>query len=114
VYKRQDLGLLNEARKHTEKIIDILYKSLEIKTIQKPRTYRNRARKDYLLVAKKRRPTVNQRRKAIKQQLQYIKRNLSHIDELIELGASLSKLNNRQCLSYLFLPPNKSPIFNRF
>jgi hypothetical protein len=60
-----DLGLLNEARKHTEKIIDILYKSLEIKTIQKPRTYRNRARKDYLLVAKKRRPTVNQRRKAI-------------------------------------------------
>ena len=91
-----DLGLLNEARKHTEKIIDILYKSLEIKTRPKPITYINRARKDYLLVAKNRRPTVNERRKAIKQQLQYIKRNLSHIDELIELGASLSKLNNRQ------------------
>jgi hypothetical protein len=91
-----DLGLLNEARKHTEKIIDILYKSLEIKTRTKPRTYRNRARKDYLLVAKNRRPTVNERSKAIKQQLQYIKRNLSHIDQLIELGASLSKLNNRQ------------------
>jgi IS5 family transposase len=57
---------------------------------------RNIARKDYLLVAKKRRPTVKERTKAIKQQLQYIKRNLSHIQQLIELGVSLSELSNRQ------------------
>ena len=67
-----------------------------IKTIQKPRTYRNRARKDYLSVAKKRRPTVKERRKAIKKQLQYIKRNFSHIQQLVELGTALLKLSNRQ------------------
>ena len=91
-----DLGLLNQARKHTETIIDILYKSLEVKTINKPRTYRNIARKNYLLVAKKRKPTLKEKRKAIKVQLQYIKRNLGHIQQLIELGASLENLSNRQ------------------
>lgn len=91
-----DLGLLNQARKQTETIIDILYNSLLVKTIQKPRTYRNIARKNYLLVAKKRKPTVKERRKAIKRQLQYIKRNLSHIQQLMDLGASLDTLSNRQ------------------
>jgi len=52
-----DLGLLNRARVHTEKIIDILYKQIKEKTHKKPRTYRNLARKDYLAVAKQRRPT---------------------------------------------------------
>src|SRR4028118_1584571 len=46
-----DLGLLNKVRVHTEKIIDILYKSLKIKIKKKPRTYRKIARKDYLAVA---------------------------------------------------------------
>lgn len=61
-----DLGLLNGARVHTEKIIDILYKQIPEKKHKKPRTYRNRARKDYLAVAKQRRPTRNKRRQAIK------------------------------------------------
>lgn len=91
-----DLGLLNQVRKHTETIIDILYNSLLLKSIQKPRTYRNIARKNYLSVAKKRKPTIQERRKAIKRQLQYIKRNLVHIQQLMELGASLSHLSNRQ------------------
>ncbi len=63
---------------------------------KKPRTYREKARKDYLEVAKKRRVPQNDRRKAIKKQLQYIKRNLSHIDQLIQAGATLEKLTNRQ------------------
>jgi transposase, IS5 family len=46
-----DLGLLNLARVHTEKIIDILYKSLKGKIPKKPRTYRKIARKDYLGLA---------------------------------------------------------------
>ena len=46
-----DLGLLNRARVHTEKIIDILYQSLKGQIKKKPRTYRNLARKDYLAVA---------------------------------------------------------------
>lgn len=91
-----DLGLLNQARKQTENIIDILYKSLPEKNIQKPRTYRKIARKNYLAVAKKRKPTVKERRKAIKRQLQYIKRNLAHIQQLIELDGSLLNLGNRK------------------
>ena len=91
-----DLGLLNRARVHTEKIIDILYKQIKEKTTKKPRTYRNLARKDYLLIGKQRRPTRNKRRQAIKKQLQYIKRNLAHIEQLIDSGASLEGLNKKQ------------------
>lgn len=43
-----DLGLLNQVREHTEKVIDILYNSVEDKSKKKPKTYRNIARKDYL------------------------------------------------------------------
>jgi IS5 family transposase len=70
-----DLGLLNRARVHTEKLIDILYKPLKGQIPKKPRTYRNIARKDYLLIAKQRRPSRHKKRQAIKKQLQYIKRN---------------------------------------
>lgn len=77
----QDLGILNQARKKTENILDCLYQSLRIKLKKKPRTYRKRARKDYLKVAKKRRCSQKERREAIKKQLQYIKRNLSQMDQ---------------------------------
>ncbi|GAX35128.1 transposase [Nodularia sp. NIES-3585] len=87
---------MNQARKQTETIIDTLYNSLIVKNINKPRTYRTRARKDYLAVAKKRKVNFRERRKAIKKQLQYIKRNLAHIQQLLEEGASLLKLSNRQ------------------
>ncbi len=63
---------------------------------KKPRTYRERARKDYLEIAKKRRVSQKDNRKAIKKQLQYIKRNLSHIEQLIISGASLEKFSKRQ------------------
>jgi hypothetical protein len=97
-----DLGLLNGARVHTEKIIDILYKQIK-KNHKKPRTYRNLARKDYLAVAKKRRHTRNKRRQAIKKQLQYIKRNLAHIEQLIDSGASLEGLNKKQYKTLLVI-----------
>jgi len=91
-----DLKLLNQARVHREKIIDILYEPLKYKILKKPRTYRNIARKDYLEVAKQRRPSRKHKRKAIKKQLQYLKRNLSHISQLIESGASLKSLRKNQ------------------
>ena len=47
-----DLGLLNQARKHTEKIIDLLYEQVKNKLDRKPRTYRKLARRNYLKVAK--------------------------------------------------------------
>jgi hypothetical protein len=51
-----DLGLLNEARKHTEKVIDQLYKTQKGKLKAKPRTDRKKARKDYLAIAKQKSP----------------------------------------------------------
>lgn len=91
-----DLGLLNEARKDSEAILDILYRQVSSQFKTKPRTYRKLARKAYLLVAKNRRPSRKQRRNGIRQQLQYLGRNLGHIDDLIAAGATLSKLSRRQ------------------
>jgi transposase, IS5 family len=61
-----------------------LYRHIKDKTDRKQRTYRNIARKEYLLVAKKRRVSKKQRKKAIKKQLQYIKRNLGIIDKIAD------------------------------
>lgn len=61
-----DLNLLNQGRKFTEKIIDILYKPIKSQFQEKPTTQRQTARKEYLKVAKKRRPTSIEIRKAIK------------------------------------------------
>ncbi|MEG4275857.1 MULTISPECIES: IS5 family transposase, partial [unclassified Microcoleus] len=91
-----DIGLLNQGRVHTEKIIDILYKSLKGQIAKKPRTYRKKARKDYLFIAKQKRISRNKRRQGIKKQLQYIKRNFGHIEQLINSGASLTSLTKKQ------------------
>ena len=54
-----DLGLLNEAREISERLIDELY---DLSTLtKKPRTYRIQARKRYLAVIKKRKATNNER-----------------------------------------------------
>jgi len=90
-----DLGLLNEARKHTEKVIDQLYKTQKGKLKAKPRTYRKKARKDYLAIAKQKKSSRKKCNQAIKKQLQYLKRNLKHIDELVNLGAELTFLTRR-------------------
>ena len=94
------MGLLNQARVKTEKIINILYEPLKEKLGKKPKTYRKLARKNYLQVAKKRRPSRKQRR-AIRKQLQYVKRNLSNIEQLIQAGASLEVLSSSQYKSLL-------------
>jgi len=86
-----DLSLLNEAREKTEAIIDRLYKDQESKT-KKPRTYRRKARKQYLLVAKSRKPKTKQIRKAIGQQLRFIRRNLNHIERM----KATNKLNAQE------------------
>jgi hypothetical protein len=92
-----DLGLLNQAREHTEKIIDALHTQSQSPVKKKPITYRNTARKEYLTVAKNRKPSRKIRRKGIKKQLQYIKRNLAHIDEMGKLQL-LSKSHYKMLL----------------
>jgi transposase, IS5 family len=91
-----DLGLLNQARKQTEKIIDILYDGIDDKPSKKPVTHRVIAKKEYLKVAKKRRSTKKERRKAIKKQLEYIKKNLGQIEQLQLSGASLEWLSDQE------------------
>ncbi len=91
-----DLGILNQTRKQSEKILDSLYQNCQNKLERQPRSYRNKARKDYLKVAKKRRVSRRERTDAIAKQLKYIKRNLSHIDNLINSGAELSSLSPRK------------------
>ena len=77
-----DLDLLNESRKTSEKMIDILYR--ESKWKKKPRDYRRKARKEYLGVVKRRRAGGKVLRRGIKKQLQYLRRNLGHIDKLMD------------------------------
>ena len=77
-----DLGLLNEARIQSERIIDLL-RAHSNQTGRKPRTYRQRARAAYLSVARKRRKSRSQIRRGIKQQLQYLRRNIKTIKRLL-------------------------------
>ncbi len=91
-----DIEILNDARIQTEKIIDILYEQTKDKLDEKPRTYREKAKKEYLGFVKKRRDSRKERRKVIKKQLQYIKRNLAHIEQLVQLGATLESLTKSQ------------------
>ena len=91
-----DLGILNQSRKQGEKLIDYLHQNQKNSLDKKPRTYRKKARKDYLKIAKKRRVSQKERKDAIAKQLQYIKRNLSHIENLVNSGAELSSLSRRQ------------------
>ena len=84
----QDTELLNEAREITEKVIDELHIPGNGK---KPRTYRKKARKQYLQIARSKKRTAKKVRKAIGQQLSYIKRNLKTIENLPLKTDSLSK-----------------------
>lgn len=89
-----DLNLLNEAREKTESIIDAMHVSL-IGHSKKPRTYRRKARKDYLAVTRRKNPGYNKVRQAIGKQLRYLKRNLGHIEEMASSG-QLVHLSQRQ------------------
>nr|CRH06496.1 Transposase [Candidatus Magnetococcus massalia]CRH07375.1 Transposase [Candidatus Magnetococcus massalia] len=80
-----DLGTLNEAREISEALIDRLYPMSGLQ--KKPRTYRQKARQDFLALTKKRNPRRKKLRRGIKQQLQYLRRNLGHIEMLLECHA---------------------------
>lgn len=79
-----DLSLLNEAREKTERIIDVLWEHRkgDCGFKKKPRTYRKRARKDFLTIIKQQKDKSRTCRKGIRKQLHYLKRNLEHIDKL--------------------------------
>jgi len=76
----QDLTLLDECRRSTEHLIDLLYKH---KGLAVPRTYRIQARRQFLTSVKKRNKSTQDLRKALGKQLRYLKRNLGHLNNLI-------------------------------
>ncbi len=81
-----DHGLLNKAREESERLIDELYKQIEL--AKKPRTYRRNARKEFLALSKKKRKTKKEIRKAIRKQLGYLNRNIKSIHKLLDLIGS--------------------------
>ena len=96
-----DLNLLNEAREKTEEIIDTMHAPL-IGEQRKPRTYRQRARKDYLAVVKQKKPGHKKIRKAIGKQLRYLKRNLQNIEKMTQEGL-LRYLSRREYRNLLVI-----------
>ncbi|MNS57705.1 hypothetical protein D3C72_906010 [compost metagenome] len=78
-----DLHLLNHAREILESIIDTLHRPL-VGLLEKPRTYRNQARRAYLSVSKQRQPKGKTIRNALKKQLGYVGRDLRIIEELVK------------------------------
>ncbi len=84
-----DLNLLNDARVKSEEIIDFIWKNnseiLQETIKQKPRTYREVARKQYLQTAQKKRKTAREIRKANKKQLAYLTRNIEYIYSFLNL-----------------------------
>lgn len=96
-----DLDLLNQSREKTEKIIDVLHLPLKGKS-KKPRTYRKKARRQYLLIAKNKKVRKKKIRRGIKQQLNYVKRNLKHIEELIK-KSDLGLLGNKLYRDFLVI-----------
>ena len=84
-----DLSLLNAAREKSEEMIDVMHTPF-VGVRRIPRTYRQKARKAYLAVAKQKKPGYKKIRKAVGQQLRYLKRNLKTIDRMAEEGLLLS------------------------
>lgn len=77
-----DVGLLSKSREESERLIDELCTIL--KTDKKPRTYRRKARKQYLLFSKNKNKKRSEIHKASGQQLRYLRRNLKTIDNLLD------------------------------
>lgn len=77
-----DLELLNDSRVISEELIDRMFK--EGMTVKKPRTYRRKARKEFLALAKKKNKTRMEIRKVMRKQLGYVGRNLKSIEKILE------------------------------
>ncbi len=82
-----DLDLLNDSRQESERIIDALCEKLEV---EKPRTYRRKARQNYLSLAKKKKKSTKEIRKVIGKQLNYLSRNLKSIHTLLDKFESIA------------------------
>lgn len=79
----QDASLLNEARVKLETMIDFFCREYNL---EKPRTYRKVAHKEYLSFAKAKKPSYEKVRAAVKAQLGYVRRDLEYMDSFMNDG----------------------------
>jgi len=84
----QDIDLLNQAREKVEKTVDEL---CEYTGQQKPRMYRQCARRDFLRLSKSKKRGAKAVRSALRKQLQYIRRDIGYVTKLVQNGAKLSQ-----------------------
>ena len=79
-----DGSLLNEARLNAEEIIDVLHEQGLTDGSKKPRTYREKAKRQYNSFSKSRKKSRKSIRQTIRRQLGYLKRDLAIIDQIAE------------------------------
>ena len=82
----QDYSLLNEARTKLEKMIDYF---CETYGIRKPRTYRRIARKDYLDLAKAKKPGTKRIRATVRRMLGYVRRDIGYLEGFMSEGYAM-------------------------
>lgn len=78
-----DLNLLNDSREKLEELIDHLYR--QDLHEEKPRTYREVARKTYLQTAQKKNKSRKVIRKANRSQLNYVRRDIAIVNKLLDV-----------------------------
>ena len=76
-----DLTLEKDGREKSEMLLDLLCEELQI---EKPRNYRQKVRKLWLNLSKKRRRGHREIRKGVRQQLGFLHRNIKNVDEILD------------------------------
>ena len=88
-----DLKLLNESREQLERMIKQVCKHGKLR---QPRMYKNKARQQYLTIAKKKKKTKKDIRKGLRLQLQYVSRDIKYINKLLEQHTTLKVALNKR------------------
>jgi DNA-directed RNA polymerase subunit E'/Rpb7 len=96
-----DVRLLNDARELLERIIDTLHFPDKGKE-KRPRTYRNKARKEYINFTKNRKPTTKVIRKMRGKLLRYVRRIMNFTHKLADKNG-LELLSNKQYKNLLVI-----------
>ncbi len=86
-----DGSLLNEARLNAEEIIDVLHEQGLTDGNKKPRTYREKAKRQYNSFSKSRKKNRKSSRQTIRRQLGYLKRDLAIIDQIVKKHPDYAK-----------------------
>lgn len=96
-----DLDLLNDSREKSEELIDFLFEDLKLNI--KPRTYRQKARKDFLSLAKKKNKNLKEIKKYIRKQLGYLNRDIKHLYKMLDQYQDKSIPFDRQQYKYFLV-----------